>query len=108
MARFTSGLRGSITALATPFSGERIDEAALGRLAWRQVQRGTAALVVCGSTGEAATLTPAEQLRAVAVGAEVAGSRVPVLAGCTDSRTDAAASLAADAVRGSADGLPVP
>ena len=59
MTRFTSDLRGSVTALATPMCGERIDTAALARLALRQVQRGTAALVVCGSTGEAAALTDA-------------------------------------------------
>lgn len=105
MTRFTSDLRGSITALATPMCGARIDTAALARLAWRQVQRGTVALVVCGSTGEAAALTPAEQAHAVAVVAEAVGQRVPVLAGCTASGTEAAAGLAAAAAHAGADGL---
>jgi 4-hydroxy-tetrahydrodipicolinate synthase len=43
-----------MTALATPFKDGLVDEAAFVHLCERQVQRGTAALVVCGSTGEAA------------------------------------------------------
>ena len=53
MSAKTLGLSGSMTALATPFRNGEIDEAAFVRLCERQVMRGTTALVVCGSTGEA-------------------------------------------------------
>ena len=46
-------LGGSMTALATPFKDGAIDQAAFVRLCQRQIARGTTALVVCGSTGEA-------------------------------------------------------
>jgi 4-hydroxy-tetrahydrodipicolinate synthase len=105
MARFTSSLRGSIVALATPFRADALDEATLARLALRQIERGSAALVVCGSTGEAATMTLAEQVHAVAVVAEAAHGRVPVLAGCTLPGTAACAELAEALVRAGADGL---
>src|ERR1019366_2900928 len=98
------GMRGSVTALATPFRGGQLDEAALASLAERQVRRGSAGLVVCGSTGEAGVMSAAEQARAIAVVRESAGT-LPVLAGCTAISTDAAASLARQAVRIGADAL---
>jgi len=73
-----SGVGGSLTALATPFRDSHVDWAAFGRMAERQIARGTAGLIVCGSTGEAASLTPSEYARAVHVVAEVANGRVPV------------------------------
>ncbi|QDW65916.1 4-hydroxy-tetrahydrodipicolinate synthase [Luteimonas granuli] len=98
-------LSGSITALATPFTaaGEPDTDAWL-RLVDAQLAGGTAALVVAGSTGEAAALTVAEYetLLRAAVG-RVAG-RVPVLAGTGQSgtahtieRTRLAAACGADA-----------
>lgn len=81
-------LSGSITALATPFDeGGALDLDAYARLIDRQLAGGTAALVVAGSTGEAAALSDEEydQLLSAAV-AHVAG-RVPVLAGTGLSNT---------------------
>ncbi len=60
-----SGVGGSLTALATPFRQTRVDWDALSRLAERQIPRGTRALVVCGSTGEAAALSQSEYARAM-------------------------------------------
>jgi 4-hydroxy-tetrahydrodipicolinate synthase len=81
-------LTGSITALATPFraTGE-VDFEAWGRLLDAQLAGGTRALVVAGSTGEAATLDEDEYRRLIeAAVARVAG-RVPVLAGTGQSGT---------------------
>jgi 4-hydroxy-tetrahydrodipicolinate synthase len=77
------GVGGSSTALVTPFLDTRIDWTALSRLSERQIDRGTACLIVCGSTGEAASLIPSEYARAVHTVAEAASCRVPVIAGCT-------------------------
>jgi 4-hydroxy-tetrahydrodipicolinate synthase len=103
MARMDD-LHGSVTALATPFRAGQLDEPALAALTERQVRRGTAGLVACGSTGEAAALSAAEQARVVAVVCEAAGA-VPVLAGCTAVATEVAAALARQAVRVGADAL---
>ncbi|MEL6325020.1 MAG: dihydrodipicolinate synthase family protein, partial [Pseudomonadota bacterium] len=49
-------LRGSMVALVTPFSGGKVDEKAFDRLIERQIEGGTKAVVIAGTTGEAAAL----------------------------------------------------
>lgn len=75
-------LSGSITALATPFTvaGE-LDPGAWDRLLDVQVEAGTAALVVAGSTGEAATLSDAEYANLIGHAVRRVAGRVPILAG---------------------------
>jgi 4-hydroxy-tetrahydrodipicolinate synthase len=82
-------LTGSITALATPFgaSGE-VDFEAWRRLLDGQLAAGTRALVVAGSTGEAATLSDAEYGRLIETAVAQVAGRVPVLAGTGQSGTD--------------------
>lgn len=81
-------LIGSITALATPFdaSGE-LDLDAWRRLITVQLERGTQALVVAGSTGEAAALFDVEYDALLRAAVEVVAGRVPVLAGTGVSST---------------------
>ncbi|HVE14412.1 MAG TPA: 4-hydroxy-tetrahydrodipicolinate synthase [Elusimicrobiota bacterium] len=98
-------LEGSFTALITPFSRGRMDEAAYRRLAKRQLAAGTAGLVPCGSTGEAATLTSFEKRRSVEICAEVAGRRAPVIAGIGTSSTWKTVEEARAAVEWGADAL---
>jgi 4-hydroxy-tetrahydrodipicolinate synthase len=105
MIQSLQGIGGSWVALVTPFRAEGIDENALGRLVEWQIQRGSAALVMCGSTGEAATLTAAEAMRVVRIAVEASHGRVPVVAGCTASGTDHAITLAMDAAKAGADAL---
>ena len=70
------------TALVTPFtSSGAVDEAAVRRLAKRQVDAGVHFLVPCGTTGEAPTLSAAERTRVVEIVVDEARGRVPVLAG---------------------------
>jgi 4-hydroxy-tetrahydrodipicolinate synthase len=87
-------LTGCGTALVTPFThaGE-IDEPALRRLVEWQVEQGVHFLVPCGSTGEAATLTPAEHRRVVEITVEVANGRVPIVAGAGSNDTARAIAL---------------
>ena len=70
------------TALVTPFRTDgSLDEAAVSRLARRQIDAGIHFLVPCGTTGEVPTLTDAEQTRIVSLVVAEARGRVPVLAG---------------------------
>jgi 4-hydroxy-tetrahydrodipicolinate synthase len=70
------------TALVTPFtSAGSLDEAAVRRLARRQVEAGVHFLVPCGTTGESPTLSAEEKRRVVELVVGEAGGRVPVLAG---------------------------
>jgi 4-hydroxy-tetrahydrodipicolinate synthase len=83
-------LRGSMVALVTPFRGGAVDEQALRSLARWQLEKGTDALVPCGTTGEGATLTADEHMRVIRICVEVArenGRGVPVIAGCGTNST---------------------
>jgi 4-hydroxy-tetrahydrodipicolinate synthase len=81
-------LVGCGTALATPFTrGGEIDERALrGFVDW-QIDEGIDFVVPCGSTGEAATMTPAEHRRVVEITVEQTRGRVPVVAGAGSNDT---------------------
>ena len=78
---------GSIPALVTPFAAGRVNEAAFRDLVDWQIQEGSNALVPCGTTGEAATLSTEEHHRLIQLTVEVARGRVPVIAGCGSNNT---------------------
>lgn len=78
---------GSIPALVTPFRNGVFDEAAFRRLVDWQIEQGSSALVPCGTTGEASTLSNAEHHRVIEVCIEQAAGRVPVIAGCGSNDT---------------------
>jgi 4-hydroxy-tetrahydrodipicolinate synthase len=81
--------RGSIPALVTPFRGEALDEEELRRHVEWQITEGSHALVPCGTTGEAVTLTREEHLRVVQVTVDQTAGRVPVIAGVGGNNTAA-------------------
>ena len=74
-------MRGSLTALVTPFKNGAVDETALGALIERQIAAGTHGLVPAGTTGETPTLTVEERLRVVELTVEGTRGRLPVIAG---------------------------
>jgi 4-hydroxy-tetrahydrodipicolinate synthase len=81
-------LRGCGTALVTPFRHDgAVDEAALRELVAWQVESGIDFLVPCGTTGETPTLSRKEWLRVIELTVEVAGGRVPIVAGATSNCT---------------------
>jgi 4-hydroxy-tetrahydrodipicolinate synthase len=78
------------TAIVTPFKADgRVDQNALYALVNWQIDSGIDFLMVCGSTGEAATLDEEEWLDVIRTAVEVAAGRVPVWAGCTHNSTRA-------------------
>ncbi|MDG6079631.1 4-hydroxy-tetrahydrodipicolinate synthase [Erythrobacter litoralis] len=78
---------GSIPALVTPFRDGTIDEEGFRRLIDFQIENGSTALVACGTTGEASTLSNAEHHRVIELCVEQAAGRVPVIAGCGSNDT---------------------
>ncbi len=81
---------GSIPALVTPFRDGAVDEAAFRRLVEWQIAEGSSALVPCGTTGEAPTLSNEEQHRLFEMCIEAAAGKVPVIAGCGSNDTQTA------------------
>lgn len=80
-------LKGSITALVTPFTPTGVDEKAFQDHVEWQVSSGTHGLVPCGTTGESATLTHEEHKRVIRLCVEAAAGRVPVIAGAGSNET---------------------
>ncbi|HTN15583.1 MAG TPA: 4-hydroxy-tetrahydrodipicolinate synthase [Sphingomonadaceae bacterium] len=78
---------GSIPALVTPFRDGSFDEEGFRQLVDWQIENGSSALVPCGTTGEASTLSNAEHHRVIEVCVEQAAGRVPVIAGCGSNDT---------------------
>lgn len=90
----TTRLSGCGTALVTPFTRSgAVDERALRALVDWQIAEGVHFLVPCGSTGEAATMTPEEQRRVIEIVVETANKRVPIVAGAASNDTQRAIML---------------
>jgi 4-hydroxy-tetrahydrodipicolinate synthase len=96
---------GSIPALVTPFAAGRVNEAAFRELVEWQIDEGSNALVPCGTTGEAATLSTEEHRRVIEITVEVARGRVSVLAGCGSNNTAHAIELTKAAREAGADAV---
>jgi 4-hydroxy-tetrahydrodipicolinate synthase len=87
-------LAGCGTALVTPFARDgHVDERALQSLVEWQLAEGVHFLVPCGSTGEAATMTPDEQRRVLEIVVQTAKGRVPIVAGAASNDTQRAIAL---------------
>ncbi|NNN06822.1 MAG: 4-hydroxy-tetrahydrodipicolinate synthase [Elusimicrobia bacterium] len=97
---------GSYCALVTPFDAKgRLDEDAYRALIRRQIAGGTAGLVPCGSTGEAATLDQEESRRALELACAESRGDVPVVAGIGTNATWKAVEAAREAESLGADAL---
>ncbi len=96
---------GSAVAVITPFRDEKLDYDALGKIIDFQIDNGTDAIVICGTTGESSTLTDEEHIEAIAYTAERVSKRVPVIAGAGSNDTKYAVWLSREAKRAGADAL---
>jgi 4-hydroxy-tetrahydrodipicolinate synthase len=84
-------MRGCATALVTPFNADgQIDEANFRALVDRQITGGVRLLVPCGTTGESATMTEAEDAQVIAATIDVARGRAKVIAGAGSNSTASA------------------
>ncbi len=79
--------KGSFVALITPFRNGGVDETKFQDFVAWQVEQGTHGLVPTGTTGETPTLSHKEQERVIALCAEAAGGKVPVVAGTGSNST---------------------
>ncbi len=100
-----SMFKGSGVALVTPFKDGRIDYHALEGLIEWHIDAGTDALIVCGTTGEASTLSPVEKLSLVEFTIKKADGRIPVIAGSGSNDTSHSMYLSKEMQYAGADGL---
>jgi len=98
--------QGTGTALVTPFLRDgSIDEPALRRLVNHQISGGIDMIVPCGTTGEGATLKPAEADRVLSIVVEETSGRALVIFGAGSNSTETAVEGARRALRLGADGV---
>lgn len=96
---------GSGVAIITPFTNDGIDYPALARLLDFQLENGTDAIIVCGTTGEAAAMSYEERVRAIEAVVRHVDGRVPVIAGTGSNNTENAITLSRDASSAGVDAL---
>ena len=97
--------KGCATALATPFRDGELDLYALRQMIERQIEAGVSAIVICGTTGEASTLSIAEHLRCIEYALECANGRIPIIAGSGNNCTKKAIHISKKASQLGANGL---
>ncbi len=101
----SSKFRGSTVALVTPFdSSGNINEVQLRNLIDRQIEQGTDVILICGTTGESATMSHEEQQYITELAIKQVNHRVPVLCGtgCNDTRATIELSQYAEKIGGDA------
>ena len=79
--------KGVATALITPFKNGKVDFEAMGKLIDRQIENGINALVICGTTGESATLSDDEHHDVLRFALARSGGKVPMIAGTGSNDT---------------------
>lgn len=96
---------GSSVAIVTPFRNGKIDFKKLGELIDFQIAGGTAAITICGTTGESSTQTLEEHIETVDFCVKHVAGRVKVIAGSGSNDTNAALLLSQEAEKSKADAL---
>lgn len=96
---------GSGVALVTPMKDEKVNFDKISELIEYQIANGTGAIIICGTTGEASTLSHEEHLQCIKVAIDASQKRIPVIAGTGKNDTRACASISQEAERAGADGL---
>ncbi len=97
---------GAGVAIITPMnSDESINFEKLGQLIDFQIDNGTDAIVICGTTGESAAMTDQEHVDSIAYAVEHVAGRVPVIAGAGSNHTSYAVWMSKEAKRVGADAL---
>jgi len=98
--------RGAGVAIVTPMKANgEVNYEKFGDLIEFQIDGGTDAIIVCGTTGEASTLTHEEHLEVVKYCIDKVAGRIPVIAGTGSNCTDTAVYLSKEAEKLGADGL---
>lgn len=96
---------GACVAIVTPFTEDGIDFEQLGRLIEMQIEGGSNAICICGTTGEASTQSMEEHLETIKFCAEKAAGRIKVIAGTGANSTTEALYLSQESEKYGVDGL---
>ncbi|WP_294405950.1 4-hydroxy-tetrahydrodipicolinate synthase [uncultured Clostridium sp.] len=96
---------GSGVAIITPFNEEGVNFEKLRTLLEWHIEKGTDAVIICGTTGEATTMTEKERKDTIKFTVDVVNKRIPVIAGTGSNNTAAAIEMSRYAESAGVDGL---
>ncbi|RZS92759.1 4-hydroxy-tetrahydrodipicolinate synthase [Cuneatibacter caecimuris] len=98
--------KGAGVAIVTPFTeDDQVNYEQLGQMIDYQIENGTDAIIICGTTGESSTLTHEEHDECISFAVRHTAGRVPVIAGTGSNSTAEAIRLSTHAEKAGADGL---
>jgi 4-hydroxy-tetrahydrodipicolinate synthase len=97
--------QGSAVAIVTPFTESSVNFEKLKELLEWHIKEGTDAIVICGTTGEATTMTEKEKKDTIKFTVDVINKRIPVIAGTGSNNTASAISMSKYAESVGVDGL---
>jgi 4-hydroxy-tetrahydrodipicolinate synthase len=98
--------KGSGVAIVTPFNEDTsINFDRLGELIEFQIENNTDAIIICGTTGEAPTLTDDEQISAIEYAVKKVNGRIPVIAGAGSNHTEHGVELSKRCEKAGVDGI---
>ncbi len=79
--------KGCGTAIATPFTENGVNLQEFQKLVEEQIKEGVDSIIVCGTTGESATMTEEERLQTIECAVKTAKGRIPIIAGTGSNNT---------------------
>lgn len=97
--------KGCGTAIITPFTKDGINFEEFRKLIENQIFKGADAIIVCGTTGESATMTLEEKKSVIEFAIKVADSRIPIIAGTGGNCTNSVIEMTQFAEKAGADGV---
>lgn len=97
--------KGSGVAIVTPFNTQGVDLKKLEELLEWHIKSGTDAIIVCGTTGEASTMTEQERKETIKFAVDIVNKRIPVIAGTGTNNTAASVNMSKWAESIGVDGL---
>lgn len=97
--------KGAGSAVPTPFNENGINTEELKKFLKFQIERKIDALIVCGTTGESATMTKDEKIKVINCALEVSNGKVPIIAGTGSNNTKEAIEMSKTAESLGIDGL---
>ncbi len=97
---------GAGVAIVTPFTDDnKVNYDELGRIIDNQIENGTDAIIICGTTGEGSTLSHEEHAATIDFAVKHTAKRIPVIAGTGSNDTEYAVKLSNEAEKSGVDGL---
>ena len=97
--------KGCGTAIATPFNEQGVDLKEFAKLIEEQIKQEVDAIIVCGTTGESATMTEEERIKTIECAVKTSNGRVPIIAGTGSNNTKAVIEMNKKVEKLGVDGL---